>query len=140
MAKKTARGKTKKANGRKQSKEEVERVLTDGPIRKPRQKRLPGVEDRRIEELDGIAESIQDVRAQKNELSQTEKQYLVQALQLLRKHDKQVWKHGGVELVRVPGDEKVRVRLVNGEGAADEEEEDDTQREESVYAQDAAAE
>jgi hypothetical protein len=73
-------------------------------------------------------------------LSQTEKQYLVQALQLLRKHDKQVWKHGGVELVRVPGDEKVRVRLVNGEGAADEEEEDDTQREESVYAQDAAAE
>lgn len=32
------------------------------------------------------------------------------ALNLMRKHDRTTWRHAGVELARVPGEEKLRIR------------------------------
>lgn len=124
MAKKTAKFKPNGV-GKKQSRRSAEKVLRSGPIRKrARTAALPGMEDARVEALDDIAASIADCREKKNALAAEEKQLLLTALRLLQEHKRTVWKHEGVELVRVPGDEHVRVRLVKGEAADDEDDDD----------------
>jgi hypothetical protein len=44
------------------------------------------------------------------------------ALQLMRKHDRTSWRHAGVELARVPGEEKLRVRKSKESATAEVEE------------------
>lgn len=104
---------------RKQTKRAIQRV--SGPIRRhPKTPRLPGMEGMAlIASLDRLAESLADIRLQLNELRAQEKGQLVMALRELRKHNRTVYKAHGIELVRVPGEERVRVRLVAGQGAAD---------------------
>lgn len=129
MAKKgkapTAKIRAKKKAPKKQSRREVERVLDAGPIRRtaklrPKTQHLPGMEGMAlIASLDRLAESLADIRLQLNEIRAQEKGQLVNALRELRKHNRTVYKAHGIELVRVPGEERVRVRLVAGQGAAD---------------------
>jgi hypothetical protein len=64
----------------------------------------------RIRSLDEICVSIAETRASINELKGEETGLEQTALSLMRKHDKTAWRHSGVELVRVPGEEKLRVR------------------------------
>lgn len=124
--KKTSQKGAPKRRATKQTKREAERVLRKGPIRRtPRSQPLPGMEDARIGALDDIAHSIADVREQKNKLANEEKQLLATALKLLREHKRTIWKHNGVELVLVPGEEKVRARLVKGEARDDEDDQGD---------------
>ncbi len=95
---------------RKQSRADVEKALK-GPLRKqPRMPPLPGMEDLRIKVLDDVCRSIAEVREAKNALRATEGDHLIAALKAMRKHEKTTWRHAGVELVRVPGEEKLRVR------------------------------
>ena len=119
-----AHGKTKQ----KQSKRAAERVLRSGAIRRrPKTPPLPGMEDLgAIPSLDRVCSSLADLRHDLNEIRGNEKEEMVTALREMRKANRQAYKAHGIELVRVAGDEKVRVRLVKGEGAADVEEEGDT--------------
>lgn len=82
----------------------------------PRQQAL--IEDARIKPLDDCAASIADVRDNMNELRGEEKGYLATARSLMHKYGKSVYKHAGVEIVLVPGDEKVRVRILKDDGNA----------------------
>jgi hypothetical protein len=74
----------------------------------------------RVRALDEVAASIADCRNQRNLLNIEEKGLKQTALQLMQKHLKTVWKHAGVELVRVPGEERLAVRLVKGDGDVDQ--------------------
>lgn len=69
--------------------------------------------------LDHICESILDERAAKNAATTEEQGLIATALQEMQKKNVTVYKHGGVELVRVPGADKLRVRLSKEDGDAD---------------------
>lgn len=125
---------SKPVRRRKQSKDNVEQALS-GPLRRsPRPVPLPGLEDTRIEALDDVATSIADIRAKMAELRELEGTDLRTALKLMRDHGRMTWRAAGVELARVPGEEKLRVRT-SKESATAESEEDDG--DETVEATDA---
>lgn len=111
--------------GGKQSKQQVATALA-GALKKPqpRPRPLPGMENARISPLDNICQSIAETREQQNSLRQEEAGLETTALKLMRKHSKISWRHAGVELVRVPGEEKLRVRTSRGRSATAETEED----------------
>lgn len=94
------------------------------PARRPRQAPLGGMEDVRIRALDECAASIAEIRDQMNELRSQEGDYLKNALKLMRKHERTSWRAAGVELVRVPGEEKLRVRTSKEKATAEVEEEE----------------
>lgn len=88
-------------------------------VKGARTRALPGMENARINSLDEIASSIADGRQQRNELATTESALIQRAMKLMHKFKKTVWKHDGIELILVPGDERLRVRLVKGGGNAE---------------------
>lgn len=113
---------TTRKGSRRQSKRDAERVLWRGPIRtRPKDQALPGLEHLRIKPLDDICASISDTRAQQNDLRAEEAGLEQTALHLMRKHTKTAWRAHGVELVRVPGEEKLRVRTSREKATAETE-------------------
>ena len=77
------------------------------------------MEQVRDRKLDNICEGIGEERGRMNE-AKTEEQGLIQAaLQRMQGGGVQVYRHAGVELARVPGAEKLRVRLTKEQGDAD---------------------
>lgn len=83
------------------------------------------MEDARIEALDDVATSIADIRAKMAELREDEATDLRKAMKLMRDHNRMTWRATGVELVRVPGEEKLRVRTSKESATAESEDEDD---------------
>lgn len=69
--------------------------------------------------LDHICESIGEARTQMNDAKQEEGGLIQTALQVMQNGKVTVYRHGGVELARVPGAEKLRVRLTKEQGDAD---------------------
>jgi hypothetical protein len=96
--------------------------------RQPRQVPLGGMEDVRIRALDECAASIAEIRESMNELRTQEGDYLKNALKLMRKHDRTTWRAAGVELVRVAGEEKLRVRTSKEKATAEVEEDEADER------------
>ena len=82
---------------------------------------LPGLENLRIQELDDICATISGVRETLNEARQEEAEHLQTALGLMRSHRKQTWQAHGVELQRVPGQEKIRCRTSKEKASAETE-------------------
>ena len=68
--------------------------------------------------LDNLCESIADQRRVMNAARQQEQADIQGALQEMQRKGVQTFRHGGVELARVPGAEKLRVRLTTEEGDA----------------------
>lgn len=127
------RGAKAKKVGRRQSKKEIASVLTKGPVRRrgmikprPQTPALPGLEgmvhDR---ELDSICSGIADNMHAINEAHTNIKGLDSNGLSVLRKKGRTMYRAHGVEIVRVPGDEKLRKRLVKGEGEAEADTTDD---------------
>ncbi len=112
---------------RKQSKQQVEKALA-GPLKKkptqPRPRPLPGMENARIRPLDDICQSIAEGREQMNALRHEDVDHQTVAMRLMRKHKKTSWRHAGVELERIPGEEKLRVRTARERTATAEVEEE----------------
>jgi len=111
------------------------------PARRPRQVPLNGMEDVRIRSLDDCAASIAEIRDQMNDLRGQEADQLRRALTLMRKHERETWRAAGVELVRVPGEEKLRVRTSKEQATAEveEEEQDEQVDQDAAEAEDGAA-
>jgi hypothetical protein len=84
-----------------------------------RSQTLPGLEGTRSTKLDNLCESIAEERDTMNRARQEEADLLKTALQTMVKGNISVYKHGGVELARIPGAERLRVRLVKEQGDAD---------------------
>ena len=76
----------------------------------------------RISALDNVCEAIAEIRGEKNELIQREGEQMNIGLKEMRKNGKTTWRHAGVELVRVPGEEKLRVRTTKSQATAEVEE------------------
>lgn len=70
--------------------------------------------------MDAILERIGDARDKGNAAKGEEKEAISDALQHMVRHGYNVRKHAGVEVARVPGAEKLRVRLTKDHGDADE--------------------
>lgn len=80
---------------------------------------LPGLEQVRDRKLDNLCESIAEHRRVMNAARVEEQSDVAAALQHMVKKSSSVYKHGGVELARVPGAERLRVRLTKETGDAD---------------------
>lgn len=77
------------------------------------------MEQHRNVRLDNVCEGIANERGIMNAASLEEKSLIQSALQVMQAKGVQVYKHAGVELARVPGAEKLRVRLTKETGDAD---------------------
>ncbi len=84
----------------------------------PRAQILPGMESVRSAKLDQVCESIAEERYRLAKARQAEEELTSTALEDMHAKRITVYKHAGVELVRVPGSEKLRVRLVKDKGNA----------------------
>lgn len=74
----------------------------------------------RSKKLDNLCEDIGEAREKMNGAKVDEQAAIQAALQVMQKEDRSVFRHAGVELARVPGAEKLRVRLTKEQGDADE--------------------
>lgn len=92
---------------------------TKAPKKKgPRSQALPGMEQVRSTRLDNLCESIGDERASMNKAKQEETGLIQAALQEMQRKGITVYRHAKIELARVPGAEKLRVRVTKEEGDA----------------------
>ena len=78
---------------------------------KPKQSRLPGMQDSAIEELESLAEHYATIRDKRIALSKNEGELQDDLLTLLRKHKKTEYHHLDVHIWIVAVDEKVKVKI-----------------------------
>jgi len=79
---------------------------------------LPGFEQVRSAKLDNLCEGLHDCRGTMNDAKQEETGLIQAALQVMVQRGVSVYKHAGIELARVPGAEKLRVRVIKEQGDA----------------------
>ena len=99
----------------------------------PVQEAIEGMEDVRYTDLDRACTRLGNIRRDKNELIQDEQAAMANVLKLLKAHERTSYKHKGVEVVLVPGDEKVRVRVDKAGGEQDAEQKPKTAKGEGVH-------
>ena len=91
---------------------------------KPKQKDLPGMEERRIPELHAAAEEYAEHRDERMEALQEEVKLKEKLIALMHKHGKTEYAFGEVEIKLVTEKEKVKVKILGKEEkGADAEEE-----------------
>jgi len=110
----TKKKKSAKKAKTKPAKKVSRRVRKPGP----RSLALPGMEQVRNVKLDNVCESIAEEREEANAARVKEKQLTAAALKVMQERNVTVYKHAGVELIRVPGADKLRLRLVSDTGDA----------------------
>ena len=112
--------KSKKAAKPKAAKKTTKKTATTKARHaKPRERALPGLEDARIKSLDEVCDSISECRASINELKGEEADLEKKALKEMHTHRKSSWRHAGVELVLIPGEERLRVRTTKANATAE---------------------
>lgn len=87
----------------------------------PRAVALPGMEQAVHQRLNTLCASISDLRADMNQLRQEEGVDCQNALTYMHDRGITTYQHAGVELVRVPGAEKLRVRTSKEKATAETE-------------------
>jgi hypothetical protein len=69
------------------------------------------MEDHAIKALEDVARAYADIRDQRQELTSEEVKLKDRARQLMKQHKKTVYRHGGVEIRIVAGEEDVKVKV-----------------------------
>jgi hypothetical protein len=87
------------------------REVAPRPRGRPRQQDLPGTEDRILRPLDDIAAAYADVRDRRIELNKEEAQLKASALKLMHKFEKTIYRHDGIEIFLIAGEEDVKVKV-----------------------------
>ena len=77
----------------------------------PRQKALPGMEDRALAALEAKAEEYADIRDERMQLTEQESELNDELLALMKKHKKAEYHHGEVHCWVKATDEKVKVKI-----------------------------
>jgi len=72
---------------------------------------LPGLEGRTIKALDDVAEEYANIRDTRIELTAREHALKIHALSLMKKYDKVVYRHDGIEITVIPGEDDVKVKV-----------------------------
>jgi hypothetical protein len=81
------------------------------------------MEDRAIKPLEDLAAEYADIRDRRMALSAEEVQLRTRTIQLMHKHKRTEYRHDGIEILLVPGDETVKVKVKKP--AADDDQADD---------------
>jgi hypothetical protein len=104
----------------------MDRKLTkpDAPKR-PRDRKLPGIDDGPIREIEQAAADYADVRDRRMELTSDETQRKQALLALMHKHRKTHYKRNGLEITLEAGQENVKVKMKPPTEEDDEETADD---------------
>lgn len=116
----------KKKAGKKAGKKKVVTKKTPPKRQRkgPRSQALPGMEQVRNAKLDAFCESIGDGRDSMNAIRGEEKATKSSALREMHDKGVEVYRHAGIDLVRVPGEEELLVRKSKAEasesGSADD--------------------
>lgn len=84
----------------------------------PKDRPLPTMEQSKNARLERLCDSIGTQREVINAAKTTERGDIQAALQEMQRSGLQVFRHGGVELARIPGADKLRVRVTDEEGGA----------------------
>ena len=79
--------------------------------KKPRQARLPQMEDPEIEELESSAEDYADIRDQRMELTKEETRLKTELLGLMKKHGRTTYVHDGYDIRVIVESEKLKVKV-----------------------------
>lgn len=106
MAQKRSKGKPKSAKPKAKRK-------------RPRPAALPGMEDHGIQPLDDVAQRYAEIRDERMELTKEEIELKAQARKLMHKYEKNIYRHNGIEIRLVQGEEDVKVKVRKVEDAAD---------------------
>jgi len=110
VARNAIKGKARKAKAARSAKPaRVSKTAAKSRARRP----MPAqqsFEEFRYKDLDRICQGIAETRAEMNRLRGEETDLEIQALKAMRLHSSTAYQSAGVELVRVPGEEKLRVR------------------------------
>jgi CRISPR/Cas system-associated exonuclease Cas4 (RecB family) len=85
--------------------------------KKPKQNRLPGMEDAKIDELHSLAEDYVDIRDRRMDLNKQETPLKQQLLAAMHAQNKTHYRHNGLIIDVVHENEKVRVKLTREEEA-----------------------
>lgn len=122
MAKKKAAAKKKPAAReklRKGARAGVRKALAPrGRATQPRQPALPGTQQLRNRRLDVLCEELGDIREKKNKLSGEERSAISDSLAEMIRAGVKAYKHAGVVMARLPGAEKLTVKLTKDHGDA----------------------
>ena len=84
----------------------------DDDAKPAKQKRLPGMEDPAIEELEDAAKEYAGLRDHRMRLTEQESAMKESLLGLMKKHSKETYRHDGVEIRIVHEEETVKVKLI----------------------------
>ena len=87
---------------------------------------LPGMEDHAIAALEAVANDYAEIRDERMQLTTREKELKVRTCDLMHKHKKTIYRHNGVEITLVPGEEDVKVRVKKADDDDDDDEEGGT--------------
>jgi len=90
---------------------EAELLVTPDNPKKPKQQRLPSMEDAKIEALESLAESYAEIRDRRQELTTEEVRLKKELLDAMHAEHKTDYVHAGVEIHVIVEKEKVRVRI-----------------------------
>jgi hypothetical protein len=79
--------------------------------KRPRQKRLPTLEDTAIAPLEDAAQEYAGIRDERIGLSSSEHKLKTKVLALMKKHQKKTYVHDGIEIRVVAEEETVKVKV-----------------------------
>lgn len=88
-----------------------------------KQKDLPGMEDKVLEDLEAAAEKYAGIRDERQQLTNREIEAKADLLQIMKKHKKRNYDHGGIAVEIVMEKETVKVKIRKDSEAEDEDEE-----------------
>lgn len=91
-------------------------------VKLPQDRALPGMGKARITRLDNLCHGLAEVRATMAACRSEEGDLERAALAVMHQHNVNSYQASGVELVRVPGEEKLRVRVSKANATAEIEE------------------
>lgn len=78
---------------------------------RPRAAALPGLEDHAIKPLEDVAEEYAAIRDERMQLTDREHDAKALALKLMKKYDKTIYRHNGIEITVIPGEDEIKVRV-----------------------------
>ena len=81
------------------------------PVKRPRQQRIPGTEDAKIDALEEIAEDYAAIRDKRQLLTTQEVDLKGKVLDLMKANNKEHYRRNGVEITIVHEEESVKVRV-----------------------------
>lgn len=104
------RGTRMHAGGRKKGKDGAWGRAGHRP-KKHREAALPGMEDHVIQPLEQGAQQYADLRDTRIELDKEESELKTALLKLMKQHGKTIYRHGGVTIRVIAGEEDVKVKV-----------------------------